>query len=405
MEPVTHVLTGACLARSGLNRRAAYATAAMAIAAEFPDIDTLWSLRGPVEGFQHHRGITHTFLGIPFEAALLLLGFVLYHRMRHRSERSDGTADSKSIAPRQNRRGLPVAAVRWGALYGLIVLALMSHILLDFTNNYGVRPFFPFQRSWYAGSFVFIFDPLIFVFLLAGLLLPSIFGLVSREVGVRRDGFAGRGWARAALLCIVLLWSVRWYEHGRAVTAAQTQTLRAPSSDPATASGLAPGPTTGLAGQPADVPADARPLLLPARSLASPDPLSVFRWYTATDFGPAYRTAVVDSRLETVDAQSVLVKLPASPALVAAETSTLGRVYLDWSPMPLLRVQQGVPEGAQEEWHSTARTQTVTFTDLRFVGDMPIVQRSGRTPLTGQVVVSPDKGAVAQAMDGRWETR
>ena len=45
MEPVTHLLTGACLARTGFHRRVAYATAAMTVAAEFPDIDTVWSLR------------------------------------------------------------------------------------------------------------------------------------------------------------------------------------------------------------------------------------------------------------------------------------------------------------------------------------------------------------------------
>ena len=56
MEPVTHILTGAVLARAGLNRKAAYMTVAMAIAAEFPDIDTVWSALGPVTGFEHHRG-------------------------------------------------------------------------------------------------------------------------------------------------------------------------------------------------------------------------------------------------------------------------------------------------------------------------------------------------------------
>ena len=71
MEPVTHMLTGAVLARTGFNRKAAYATAAMVIAAEFPDIDTLWSLGGPVSGLEHHRGITHTFVALPFEALLV----------------------------------------------------------------------------------------------------------------------------------------------------------------------------------------------------------------------------------------------------------------------------------------------------------------------------------------------
>src|SRR5580698_2751488 len=95
MDPVTHILTGACLARTGFNRRAAYTTLAMAVAAEFPDIDTLWSLRGPVEGFQHHRGITHTFLGLPFEAALVVAAIYGLHRWRQaRSQRASGGSSS-----------------------------------------------------------------------------------------------------------------------------------------------------------------------------------------------------------------------------------------------------------------------------------------------------------------------
>ena len=34
MEPITHLMTGAVLARTGFNRKAAYATLAMTIAAE-----------------------------------------------------------------------------------------------------------------------------------------------------------------------------------------------------------------------------------------------------------------------------------------------------------------------------------------------------------------------------------
>ena len=33
MEPITHFMTGACLARAGFNRKAAYATLAMTLAA------------------------------------------------------------------------------------------------------------------------------------------------------------------------------------------------------------------------------------------------------------------------------------------------------------------------------------------------------------------------------------
>src|ERR1700742_3882805 len=103
MEPVTHVLTGACLARTGLNRKAAYATLAMAVAAEFPDIDTLWGLRGPVVAFEHHRGVTHTFVGVPFEAALIVLGVWGVHRWRQ------GRAFSSA-----RDRPLTAAPTRWG---------------------------------------------------------------------------------------------------------------------------------------------------------------------------------------------------------------------------------------------------------------------------------------------------
>jgi inner membrane protein len=126
MEPVTHLLTGACLSRTGLNRRAAYATITMVIAAEFPDVDTLWNLRGPIEGFQHHRGITHTFLGLPFEAALIVAGVYVWHRWR---------LIHASTHPTTRPKPLTAAPVRWGILYAFALIALLSHLLLDYTNN------------------------------------------------------------------------------------------------------------------------------------------------------------------------------------------------------------------------------------------------------------------------------
>src|SRR5580658_8803790 len=86
MEPVTHFLTGAVLARTGFNRRTAYATLAMTLAAEAPDRDVLWAFRGPVAALQHHRGITHTFLGAPFIALAVTGTVYLWHRFRTRNQ-------------------------------------------------------------------------------------------------------------------------------------------------------------------------------------------------------------------------------------------------------------------------------------------------------------------------------
>src|SRR5438309_5939835 len=52
---------------------------------------------------------------------------------------------------------LPIS-VRWGVLYLYACLAGLSHILLDFTNNYGVRPFWPFSERWYSWDIVFIVE-------------------------------------------------------------------------------------------------------------------------------------------------------------------------------------------------------------------------------------------------------
>ena len=264
MEPVTHLLTGACLSRTGLNRRAAYATLTMVVAAEFPDVDTLWSVRGPIEGFQHHRGITHTFLGLPFEAALIVGGVYVWHRWRVRRERGQA---------RLHARPLTAAPVCWGVLYGLALVSLLSHLLLDYTNNYGLRPFFPFDGHWYAASIVFIFDPLMFALLVGSLIMPWLFGLVNAEVGAKKQPFVGRGWAIAALLGVVAWWGLRMVEHQRAVQMAMGQSVVAPAS------------ATGSMQTDAD--AAYVPSYLPTRrALASPDLLSPFRWSAVMDFGP-----------------------------------------------------------------------------------------------------------------------
>ncbi len=375
MEPVTHLLTGACLARAGLNRRAAYTTAAMAIAAELPDIDTLWSLRGPVSSFQHHRGITHTFLGIPFEAGFLLAAFWLFHRWRTR--RTATTSGKRSAQP---------APVRWAVLCGFILLALLSHILLDFTNNYGVRPFFPFNPHWYAASIVFIFDPLLFLFLLAGLLLPSLFALIGQEVGAKRPTFRGAGWARAALLAVLALWLVRTYEHNLAASLAGAQILEAPAADN----------TAGQADP--DQESQARQITLtPQKVVASPDPLSLFRWYTATDFGPAYQLGTANTRVGTLSVTETLDKPTPDRFLQAAERSRLGQVYLDWSSMPWVISNDATSS------NPTGPEVTVLFEDLRFKNTTPLLRRGNTTPLTGSVDLTRSGQVLEQGIDGRFE--
>lgn len=383
MEPVTHLLTGACLSRSGLNRRAAYATLTMVVAAEFPDIDTLWSLRGPIEGFQHHRGITHTFLGLPFEAALIVAGVYAWHQWRVKRARTH---------PLPRAKPLTVAPIRWGSLYGLALIALLSHLLLDYTNNYGLRPFFPFNDRWYAASIVFIVDPLMLVLLLGALILPSLFGLVSAEVGAKKQPFRGRGWAITALLGIVAWWSLRAVEHQRATQMAMSQSILAP-----------PPATPSNASQTSDDDAQHVPVYLPARAaLASPDLLNPFRWSAVMDFGPVYRLAEIDTYGGTLtNGETTYPKPGRSAEVLAAERSKLGRVYMDWSPMPFIEVTKPDSDGVSEGDQHLVGATLVTFSDPRFMGGR--MRETGRQPLVGTVELDAAGRVVRQTMDGRVE--
>ena len=388
MEPVTHILTGACLSRTGLNRRAAYTTLAMAIAAELPDIDTLWSLRGSVAGFQHHRGITHTFVGIPFEAALVVAAIYGLHRWRTaRAQRlvppPPASQDDHVPAPHP----LTAAPVRWGLLYLFTLLALLSHLLLDYTNNYGLRPFFPFDGHWYAGSIVFIFDPAIFLFLLAALITPALIRLVNAEIGARAETFHGRRLAIAALAGIVLLWSLRAFEHFRAINLADTQSVQAPENP-------APGNIVSSLVATAAAPSAPPPVFLqPQRVLASPDIFNPFRWHVATDFGPVVQLSEVDSAAGILTpANGLMAKPERSPELVAAMGSPLGRVYMDWSAMPVIDVGKATEPG---------EPTVIMFRDARFLSGFAFL--GDHTPLTGMVELDAHHHVVSQSLDGRIE--
>lgn len=358
MEPIEHLMTGACLARAGFNRKAAYATVAMTLAAEAPDLDTLWSVKGPIAVFQHHRGWTHTFLGVPFEAALLVAVFWLIHRWRARRP--------TSVKP-------PKAPVRWGLLYLFSVIALLSHLLLDWTNNYGVRPFFPFNPRWYAGSFVFIFEPLLFLILLIALVAPALFGMINSEVGARKPAFRGQNWAIAGLLATVALWTWRFVEHNKALQLAQTTTQL--------------GDTSGAS---------------VLRASANPYPTNPYRWHTIVETPEFYQSGTANTftgMLASDPRFDIVYKPPTTLATLVAKRTWLGEVYLDWSQWPVVtQTSSLVPDSATD---AAEATTTVTFRDLRFLYDTSLLTGRRDPPLSGTVSLNADRRVVRMEMDGR----
>ena len=80
MDPITHLLTGSLLSRSGFGKRyGGVATFALIIGAIFPDIDIfLLFFVDRWTAYKHHRALTHSFLGILlFSLILALLIYLL----------------------------------------------------------------------------------------------------------------------------------------------------------------------------------------------------------------------------------------------------------------------------------------------------------------------------------------
>ncbi len=343
MDPVTHFLTGACLGRSGFNRKTALATVTMVLAAEAADIDVLWEIKGSIAGLQHHRGITHSFVGVPFIAAAVLGLVYLLHRFRSRKRGPDKNAKSRSSPP-----------LRWGFLYFCAVLAALSHLLLDYTTAYGIRLFEPFNYRWYSWDIVYIIEPLMLLALVAGLTLPELLGLINQEIGARQRGPRGRGAAIAALICVVIIWGVRDYQHRRALAAMNSFLYNGAE---------------------------------PIRVAAYPYMIDPFRWHGVVETADFLETVPVNSRVPEVDEQAGILfyKPPVTDALTAAKESYLGRVYLDWAAFPYVRQEKVAYDHAEH---------LVKFQDLRYT-----YPSSGRAVLGGFVLLSPELRVIDEGMN------
>jgi inner membrane protein len=372
MEPITHFLAGACIGRAGLNRKTAYATLAAVLAAEAADLDVLWSFAGPVEELKHHRSITHTFIAAPVEAGVVVGVVWLFYLWREaRFKRKQAAAppvDPRApvLRPRQ--------PVSWRWLYATALISALSHLMLDWTNNYGLRPFFPFNPRWYAGSFVFIAEPVLWALFFLALVLPWLFGLIGGEIGVRRTLFRGRGWAIFALVGMVLLWGWRFAEHARAQSLVEnTQVATAPV----------------------------------VRMALEPYPINPFRWHAILETAGFFQTAEVNTLTGSIesDPQSdVLFKPPSTPATEAARRTLLGQVYLDWGTWAVVRDvgQQPIAGISPPNLPPNRQWTTVQFSDLRFAYSFIGAGRAqASSPLSGWVYIVDGRDEAGEAMGGR----
>ena len=155
MENITHSLLGATLAELALptaatrSQRRVFSVVGI-VAANLPDLDLIYtSLSAPPIGYLlHHRGHTHTLIGLAGQA-VLLGGVCMLPAIRRR------LAD---LRPR---------------LWALIAVSLLGHLILDSWNSYGVHPFWPLDNRWLYGDAIFIVEPWFWIFLGGALFVNS----------------------------------------------------------------------------------------------------------------------------------------------------------------------------------------------------------------------------------------
>ncbi len=122
----------------------------MVVGSNLPDADFLYAgLTGnKLDYLLHHRGHTHTLVGVLGAALLMYAVSLAWLRWRQ-------------LVPSSWDR-------RW--LLSVALAAPLLHLLMDGANNYGVHPFWPFYNGWLYGDSIFIIEPLFWIACAAPLL-------------------------------------------------------------------------------------------------------------------------------------------------------------------------------------------------------------------------------------------
>ncbi len=155
----------------------------MVIAANLPDIDIVSWVGGTLTYLEVHRGIAHSLIAAPVLALILALLF------RDRTWQS----------------------------YLACLGGVFSHLLLDWTNIYGIRLLLPFSGRWLRLDITDVVDPWILLVFLLAVAAPGLAGLVSSEIGAKKSSGAKRGWAWVALVFLMTYEGGRFAAHQRAL--------------------------------------------------------------------------------------------------------------------------------------------------------------------------------------------
>jgi inner membrane protein len=290
MDPLTHTATGLFLSRAGLGRWSPLATPILILAANAPDADIVTLAGGSLSYLHFHRHLTHSFLALPVMA---LLPVVLVRLIARKP-------------------------VKWLGAWAAACIAVLSHLLLDWTNAYGIRLMLPFSARWQRLDLTNVFDIWIWAILLLSVAAPFLGRLVGSEIGggSGRARHHGRGFAWFALAFLLLYNCGRAVLHARALATVESRVY-------------------------GDAP--------PARAMVVPDAVDPWRWTGVVETGDFY--AVTNFRLgaEFDPTRAAIFHKPdPDPAIDAARGTRVISGFLEFSQFPLWRVSPAPePENAK----------------------------------------------------------
>jgi inner membrane protein len=299
MDPLTHTATGLFLSRAGLNRLTPYATPILILAANAPDIDIVTAAGGSLNYLNLHRHLTHSLVAMPVMALL-----------------------SVAVVWAAGGRRL-----RWVGAIAAALVAVISHLLLDLTNVYGVRLLLPFSSRWQRLDLTNVIDFWIWGAFLLCVAAPFLGRLVGSEIssGSGKDRHHGRGWAWFALSFLLLYNCGRAVLHGRAVASLESRVYEESQ---------------------------------PVRTAALPDALNPWKWRGLVETREFYAEIEVKLLADfDPSGASIFHKPEPDPALEAAQRTTTFQDFLRFSQFPFWRVTP-IPE--------PAGARRVEAMDLRF---------------------------------------
>ena len=280
MDNLTHTAVGLFLSRIGLGAWSVRATPILLIAANIPDVDLVTLSGGPLTYLHYHRHLTHCLAAMP----LLALAAVAIVRFAGRKP------------------------VKWTGAFFAALIAVASHLLLDWTNVYGIRLLLPFSAEWLRADTTGVVDLWILGVILVGIAGPFLARLVGSEIasGAARERHHGRGFAWFALLFLLAYDCGRGVLHARAAAALGTRMYE----DSA-----------------------------PVRVAALPDPANPFKWRGLVETDDSYVVQDVNLAFDPGVARGTFFhKATPEPAMEAARGTVVFQVFLGFSQFPLWRV-------------------------------------------------------------------